>query len=122
MTDLQPIGNLRRYPARRGMGLDIFDHLHLSLREICDQLAGLNGRCVEVAGRPDQPAALFRALAQRGELIRALLGQSRKRRWKCPLRVSNAGPEQKEYLYARNRERYKAMRADGSYDDQRRQR
>ncbi len=69
----QLIRYLRRNPAFRRVGLDIFDHLDFSLAEIPDQLAGLVRRGMPVAGGLDQLAALFRLFPQGNESLHAVL-------------------------------------------------
>src|ERR1700691_2037171 len=51
--------DLRRNPALRSIGFDIFDHLHFGLTETLDQLAGFVRGRMALAGRFDQLAALL---------------------------------------------------------------
>ena len=70
---LQLLRYLRRNPALRGVGLDIFDHLDFSLAEIPDQLAGLVRGGMPVAGGLDQLAALLRLFPQGYESLHAIV-------------------------------------------------
>src|SRR6476469_8056710 len=80
VTVLKIVGDLRRDPALRGVGFDIFDHLGFGLAETLDQLAGFSRRRMPFARGLDQLAALFRVFPQRQEPLHALVGRTR--RWR----------------------------------------